>query len=139
MIVRICALYIDGNKVDQDEIWYAVSIMGNNADIFSGYSEEDVVYQITAVGSCCLSVIRKTYVLGDDDSSGDGDSGGEKHWNYQVWYRLAVLHITNQAGELNGDLYGSGFDSSETNFSSGHTRNISKYVKTHIPESVFKK
>ena len=46
-------LSIDGNKVDQDEIWYAVSIMGNNADIVSGYiPEEDVVYQITAVGSC---------------------------------------------------------------------------------------
>ena len=68
--------------------------MGNNADIVSGYiPEEDVVYQITAVGSCqgVRKVIRKTYVLGDDDSSGGGDSGVRKHWNYQVWYRLAVL------------------------------------------------
>ena len=56
-------LSIDGNKVDQDEIWYAVSIMGNNADIVSGYiPEEDVVYQITAVGSCqgVRKVIRKS-------------------------------------------------------------------------------
>lgn len=87
-------LSIDGNKVDQDEIWYAVSIMGNNADIVSGYiPEEDVVYQITAVGSCqgVRKVIRKTYVLGDDDSSGGVTAAVRKHWNYQVWYRLAVL------------------------------------------------
>lgn len=139
-------LSIDGNKVDQDEIWYAVSIMGNNADIFSGYiPEEDVVYQITAVGSCqgVRKVIRKTYVLGDDDSSGDGDSGGEETLELPGLVQAGgtVTITNNQAGELNGDLYGSGFfDSSGNQFSSGHTQGTyPNMLKTHIPESVFQK
>ena len=47
----------------------------------------------------------------------------------------------NQAGELNGDLYGSGFfDSSGNQFSSGHTQGTyPNTLKTHIPESVFQK
>ena len=45
------------------------------------------------------------------DSSGGGDSGGEEHWNYQVWYRLGgtVTITNNQAGEFKRRLYGSGF------------------------------
>jgi hypothetical protein len=139
-------LSIDGNKVDQDEIWYAVSIMGNNADIVSGYiPEEDVVYQITAVGSCqgVRKVIRKTYVLGDDDSSGGGDSGGEETLELPGLVQAGgtVTITNNQAGELNGDLYGSGFfDSSGNQFSSGHTQGTyPNTLKTHIPESVFQK
>ena len=139
-------LSIDGNKVDQDEIWYAVSIMGNNADIVSGYiPEEDVVYQITAVGSCqgVRKVIPKTYVLGDDDSSGGGDSGGEETLKLPGLVQAGgtVTITNNQAGELNGDLYGSGFfDSSGNQFSSGHTQGTyPNTLKTHIPESVFQK
>ena len=139
-------LSIDGNKVDQDEIWYAVSIMGNNADIVSGYiPEEDVVYQITAVGSCqgVRKVIRKTYVLGDDDSFGGGDSGGEETLELPGLVQAGgtVTITNNQAGELNGDLYGSGFfDSSGNQFSSGHTQGTyPNTLKTHIPESVFQK
>ncbi|WP_418599364.1 pilus assembly PilX family protein [Phascolarctobacterium faecium] len=139
-------LSIDGNKVDQDEIWYAVSIMGNNADIVSGYiPEEDVVYQITAVGSCqgFLKVIRKTYVLGDDDSSGGGDRGCEETLELPGLVQAGgtVTITNNQAGELNGDLYGSGFfDSSGNQFSSGHTQGTyPNTLKTHIPESVFQK
>ena len=139
-------LSIDGNKVDQDEIWYAVSIMGNNADIVSGYIPgEDVVYQITAVGSCqgVRKVIRKTYVLGDDDSSGGGDSGGEETLELPGLVQAGgtVTITNNQAGELNGDLYGSGFfDSSGNQFSSGHTQGTyPNMLKTHIPESVFQK
>ena len=139
-------LSIDGNKVDQDEIWYAVSIMGNNADIVSGYiPEEDVVYQITAVGSCLgvRKVIRKTNVLGDDDRSGGGDSGGEETLELPGLVQAGgtVTITNNQAGELNGDLYGSGFfDSSGNQFSSGHTQGTyPNTLKTHIPESVFQK
>lgn len=74
-------LSIDGNKVDQDEIWYAVGIIENNADIASDYTpEDDAVYQITAIGSCqgIRKVIRKNYTSGDIGGSGGGDSGGEE-------------------------------------------------------------
>ena len=66
-------LSIDGNKVDQDEIWYAVGIIENNADIASDYTpEDDAVYQITAIGSCqgIRKVIRKNYTSGDIGGSG---------------------------------------------------------------------
>ena len=139
-------LSIDGNKVDQDEIWYAVSIMGNNADIVSGYiPEEDVVYQITAVGSCqgVRKVIRKTNFLGDDDRSVGVDIGGEETLELPGLVQAGgtVTITNNQAGELNGDLYGSGFfDSSGNQFSSGHTQGTyPNTLKTHIPESVFQK
>ena len=58
-----------------------------------------------------VKVIRKTYVLGDDDSSGDGDSGGEETLELPGLVQAGgtVTITNNQAGELNGDLYGSGF------------------------------
>lgn len=131
-------LSIDGNKVDQDEIWYAVGIIENNADIASDYTpEDDAVYQITAIGSCqgIRKVIRKNYT--------SGDIGGEETLELPGLVQAGgtVTITNNQAGELNGDLYGSGFfDSSGNQFSSGHTQGTyPNMLKTHIPESVFQK
>jgi len=139
-------LSIDGNKVDQDEIWYAVGIIENNADIASDYTpEDDAVYQITAIGSCqgIRKVIRKNYTSGDIGGSGGGDSGGEETLELPGLVQAdgTVTITNNQAGELNGDLYGSGFfDSSGNQFSSGHTQGTyPNTLKTHIPESVFQK
>ncbi len=139
-------LSIDGNKVDQDEVWYAVGIMENNADIASDYTpEDDAVYQITAIGSCqgIRKVIRKNYTSGDVGGSGGGDSGGEETLDLPGLVQAGgtVTITNNQAGELNGDLYGSGFfDSSGSQFSNGHTQGTyPNTLKTHIPESVFQK
>lgn len=139
-------LSIDGNKVDQNGVWYAVGIMENNIDIASAYTTEDnASYQITAVGSCqgVRKVIRKTYVLGDDDSSGGGDSGGEETLELPGLVQAGgtVTINNNQAGDLNGDLYGSDFfDPSGQHFADGHTQGIyPNILKTHIPESVFQK
>lgn len=135
-------LSIDGNKVDQNGVWYAVGIMENNIDIASAYTPENsAAYQITAVGSCqgVRKVIRKAYVLGDDDSSGGGEETLELPGLIQAGGTVTITN--NQAGELNGDLYGSGFfDSSGNQFSSGHTQGTyPNTLKTHIPESVFQK
>jgi hypothetical protein len=139
-------LSIDGNKVDQDEVWYAVGIMENNADIASDYTpEDDAVYQITAIGSCqgIRKVIRKNYTSGDVGGSGGGDSGGEETLDLPGLVQAGgtVTITNNQAGELNGDLYGSGFfDSSGSQFSNGYTQGTyPNTLKTHIPESVFQK
>ena len=69
-------LSIDGNKVDQDGIWYAVGITENNVDLASNYTPEDsATYQITAVGACqgTRKVIRKSHTLGDNGGTGGGE------------------------------------------------------------------
>lgn len=69
-------LSLDGNKVDQEKIWYAVGIMKDGLDISSTYKPEDnVAYQITSVGSCqgIRKVIRKVYTLGDNGETGGGE------------------------------------------------------------------
>ena len=145
-------LSIDGNKVDQDEIWYAVSIMGNNADIVSGYiPEEDVVYKITAVGSCqgVRKVIRKTYVLGDDDSSGGGDSGDEETLKLPGLVQAGgkVTFANDGTGAIDGNIYvsDSGKVEDKTNGGDGGYTDGKIYadkelvhgLKTLIPNSVF--
>jgi len=135
-------LSIDGNKVDQDEVWYAVGIMENNADIASDYTpEDDAVYQITAIGSCqgIRKVIRKNYTSGDVGGSGGGEETLDLPGLVQAGGTVTITN--NQAGELNGDLYGSGFfDSSGSQFSNGYTQGTyPNTLKTHIPESVFQK
>lgn len=146
-------LSIDGNKVDQDEIWYAVSIMGNNADIVSGYiPEEDVVYKITAVGSCqgVRKVIRKTYVLGDDDSSGGGDSVGEEVLELPGLVQAGgTVTVVQDQKDFNiddidtrflGKLYGSGFYNVKNNnsFTNEWTDSVNRpTLKTRLPERIF--
>lgn len=147
-------LSIDGNKIDQDEIWYAVSIMGNNADIVSGYiPEEDVVYQITAVGSCqgVRKVIRKTYVLSDTGGSG---GGGSDDTDLSYMSNTLVMaggtvkvnknqHINQDVGiddSFGGDLYGKNIIDINDNQAFEHNNVKGQYgkdIKTRIPDKVF--
>lgn len=54
-------LSLDGNKVDQEKIWYAVGIMKGTLDISGTYTPgSNVAYQITSIGSC--QGIRKVIV-----------------------------------------------------------------------------
>lgn len=144
--VSFIHLSIDGSKVDQKGVWYAVGIMENNVDIDSSYTpEENIDYQITSVGSCqgIRKVIRKTYVLSDTGGSGGGGSVGEEVLELPGLVQAGgTVNITNsQAGDLNGNLYGSGFfDSSGKQFANGYTQGkFPDVLKTHIPDSVFQK
>ncbi|CAK7043374.1 pilus assembly PilX N-terminal domain-containing protein [uncultured Phascolarctobacterium sp.] len=140
-------LSLDGNKVDQEKIWYAVGIMKGTLDISGTYTPEDnVAYQITSIGSCqgIRKVIRKVYTLGDNGETGGGEEGGgEEVLDLPGLIQAGgtVTITNNQAGNLNGDLYGSGFfDSSGKQFADGHTQGAyPNTLKTHIPDYVFQK
>lgn len=71
---------LDLEKVNQDGVWYAVSIVDADEDILDGYKpKEGTVYTITAVGSYngIRKVIRKEYTLGDNGGTGGGDEPDE--------------------------------------------------------------
>lgn len=142
---------IDGNEADQDDIWYAVSIMGNNADIVSGYiPEEDVVYQITAIGSCngIRKVIRKEYTLGDNGGTGGGDEGGvAKPEDLEgLIHAGGKVDLTNSGGYTNisGSIYANGIDIVEDpsklkdfyNYTN-KDYNYGNWLNTKIPEKYF--
>lgn len=87
-------LSIDGNKVDQDEIWYAVGIIENNADIASDYT----LKMMLCIRSLQLVPVRafvklfvKTILRVISAVLAVVTAAVRKHWNYQVWYRLTVL------------------------------------------------
>ena len=67
---------LTGTKVEENGVWYAVSISYDKNDIAFDYAPEaGNTYSITAVGSCqgIRKVIRKDFTLGDN-----GESGGEE-------------------------------------------------------------
>lgn len=140
-------LSIDGNKVDQDEIWYAVGIIENNADIASDYTpEDDVVYQITAIGSCqgIRKVIRKNYTSGDIGGSGGGDSGGEETLELPGLVQAdGTVTVKNSNNTILGDIYG--FDkedqSGDKHFNNGNNwqGNYMGTLKTKLPDNIFDK
>lgn len=138
----------------ENGIWYAVAISSATSGVELKHGEsgngnytpvQGETYSITSIGSCngIHKVIRKTYTLGDNGGTGGGDSGGEETLDLPGLVQAGgtVIITNNQAGELNGDLYGSGFfDSSGSQFSNGHTQGTyPNTLKTHIPESVFQK
>lgn len=131
-------------QAENGKVWYAVAIDGIS-DI-SYKPEDNTTYLITAVGSCqgVRKVIRKDYTIGDNGGSGGGDSGsGEEKLELPGLVQAGgTVNITNsQAGDLNGNLYGSGFfDSSGKQFANGYTQGkFPDVLKTHIPDSVFQK
>lgn len=144
-------LSIDGNKVDQDDIWYAVSIMGNNADIASAYTPEDnSEYQITAIGSCngIRKVIRKEYTLGDNGGTGGGDEGGvAKPEDLEgLIHAGGKVDLTNSGGYTNisGPIYANGIDIVEDPSKledfydyTNKDYNYGNWLNTKIPEKYF--
>lgn len=144
-------LSIDGNKVDQDDIWYAVSIMGNNADIASAYTPEDnAEYQITAIGSCngIRKVIRKEYTLGDNGGTGGGDEGGvAKPEDLEgLIHAGGKVDLTNSGGYTNisGPIYANGIDIVEDPSKledfydyTNKDYNYGNWLNTKIPEKYF--
>lgn len=146
-------LSIDGNKVDQDEVWYAVGIMENNADIASDYTpEDDAVYQITAIGSCqgIRKVIRKNYTSGDVGGSGGGDSVGEEVLELPGLVQAGgTVTVVQDQKDFNiddidtrflGKLYGSGFYNVKNNnsFTNEWTDSVNRpTLKTRLPERIF--
>lgn len=135
---------------EADGVWYAAAINYKDGDtvidVVDGYKPvKGTEYSITAVGSCqgVRKVIRKTHTPGGIDIGGGGGSGGEEVLELPGLVQAGgTVNITNsQAGDLNGNLYGSGFfDSSGKQFANGYTQGkFPDVLKTHIPDSVFQK
>lgn len=147
-------LSIDGSKVDQKGVWYAVGIMENNVDIDSSYTpEENIDYQITSVGSCqgIRKVIRKTYVLSDTGGSG---GGGSDDTDLSYMSNTLVMaggtvkvnknqHINQDVDiddSFGGDLYGKNIIDINDNQAFEHNNVKGQYgkdIKTRIPDKVF--
>lgn len=68
---------LTGEKVEQDKVWYAVSITEIIDGIETDITEvnDNTQYTVTAVGSCngVRKVIRKAYTVGDTGNNGGSD------------------------------------------------------------------
>lgn len=147
-------LSLDGNKVDQEKIWYAVGIMKDGLDISSTYTPEDnVAYQITSIGSCQGSrkVIRKVYTLGDNGETGGVEEGrGEEVLDLPGLIQAGgkITFANDGTGAVDGDIYVSDSEKVEDKTHGGQGGladgkiNVDKGfvhgLKTLIPDSVFK-
>lgn len=140
-------LSIDGSKVDQKGVWYAVGIMENNVDIDSSYTpEENIDYQITSVGSCqgIRKVIRKTYVLSDTGGSGGGGSGGEEVLELPGLVQAGgKVLVKNSNQVIVGAIYGADKEDQSGNqhFNKGDNwqGNYTGALKTKLPDNIFDK
>lgn len=143
---------LDLEKVNQDGVWYAVSIVDADEDILDGYKpKEGTVYTITAVGSYngIRKVIRKEYTLGDNGGTGGGDEGREETLELPGLVQAGgdVKVSDNQNGLFGGDLYGSKFHSDNNNSWIFNNSEYTAYMKgpydrtlkTYIPDSIFLK
>ncbi|WP_177566134.1 pilus assembly PilX N-terminal domain-containing protein [uncultured Phascolarctobacterium sp.] len=141
-------LSLDGNKVDQEKIWYAVGIMKGTLDISGTYTPEDnVAYQITSIGSCqgIRKVIRKVYTLGDNGETGGGEEGGGE----EVLDLPGLIQsggkvtVKNSNNTIIGSIYGSDKEdqSGDKHFNNGDNwqGNYTGALKTKIPDNVFEK
>lgn len=143
---------LDLEKVNQDCVWYAVSIVDVDKDILDSYKpKEGTVYTITAVGSCngIRKVIRKDYTLGDNDGTGGGDEGGEETLDLPGLIQAGgkVTFANDGTGAIDGDIYvsDSGKVEDKTNGGNGGYTDGKIYadkdlvhgLKTLIPNSVF--
>lgn len=147
-------LSLDGNKVDQEKIWYAVGIMKGTLDISGTYTPEDnVAYQITSIGSCqgIRKVIRKVYTLGDNGETGGGEEGGgEEVLDLPGLIQSGgkVTFANDGTSAIDGDIYVSASEKVEDKTHGGQGGytdgkiNVDKDfvhgLKTLIPNSVFK-
>ncbi len=96
---------LDLEKVNQDGVWYAVSIVDADEDILDGYKpKEGTVYTITAVGSYngIRKVIRKEYTLGDNGGTGGGYEGGYLEQSLIYAGSKVNVHGGNQSITLEG-------------------------------------
>ena len=101
---------LDLEKVNQDGVWYAVSIVDADEDILDGYKpKEGTVYTITAVGSYngIRKVIRKEYTLGDNGGTGGGDEGGEETLKLPGLVQAGgkVTFANDGTGAIDGNIY----------------------------------
>lgn len=150
-------LSIEGNKVDQNGVWYAIGIMKylgldenrqpKYKDIDEGYEPEDnATYLITAIGSCngIRKVIRKEYTLGDNGGTGGGDSGCEETLELPGLVQAGgTVTVKNSNNTILGDIYG--FDkedqSGDKHFNNGNNwqGNYMGTLKTKLPDNIFDK
>ncbi len=143
---------LDLEKVNQDGVWYAVSIVDADEDILDGYKpKEGTVYTITAVGSYngIRKVIRKEYTLGDNGGTGGGDEGGEETLKLPGLVQAGgkVTFANDGTGAIDGNIYvsDSGKVEDKTNGGDGGYTDGKIYadkelvhgLKTLIPNSVF--
>ena len=143
---------LDLEKVNQDGVWYAVSIVDADEDILDGYKpKEGTVYTITAVGSYngIRKVIRKEYTLGDNGGTGGGDEGGEETLKLPGLVQAGgkVTFANDGTGAIDGNIYvsDSGKVEDKTNGGVGGYKDGKIYadkelvhgLKTLIPNSVF--
>lgn len=154
-------LGLDGSKVDQNGVWYAIGIMKylgldenrqpKYKDIDEGYEPEDnATYLITAIGSCngIRKVIRKEYTLGDNGGTGGGDSGGvAKPEDLEgLIHAGGKVDLTNSGGYTNisGPIYANGIDIVEDPSKledfydyTNKDYNYGNWLNTKIPEKYF--